>query len=367
MNDDFVKQVKQLEKITGIRGQGVYATPQYQDLVRRVFGDIQVPPGSQIISQTPSVVYYKDQFGNTYKSSRNLNASLGDFGTISTQLDQGASQSSLGELDMAKNVLPTIQDLLKQYLGTNEFDTGISSILDRVKSISDRLEAPQTLGNIDPSVQSLLDQQKQAVLDRLNQQYTDQQAQLTSNLFGQGINRSSIAADQAGRLLGQQGLSTSAAMGEAAQRELAVRQFLAQLEQQNLALSAQNLLQGGQLSIQDFAALQEAQGQRVNSGLDYLKSILGNQLQRELGLGQLAIGSADQAYKERQGAIQNNFQQQMLELQRKAQQGQSLWKSILGGVASIGLNAVAPGLGTAVGSIFNRSSGGGYTPVGPGE
>lgn len=349
---DFQKAVQNLERQTGINGQAIYNSPQYAQLVKQWFGDIPVPPGAEVVSQSPFAVTYKDAFGNTRTATRNMDARYGDFGSVSNNLSEASTQGPLNEVDIFNKRAPELEALLQNFLTQQQ---SRSDLINRMLGISDRLEASPTLGTPDPSVAGLLAQINNNAQTQLNNQFQNQQAQLTADLFGSGINRSSIAADQAGRLMGQQGLAQAQLMSDAAQRDLGIRQFLAQMQQQNLALSGQNLLQGAGI---------ELEGQKVNQqgqmgALNFLSQILNQSLQRELGVGSLGLQERGQSLAERQALDQNQFNLAQLDLAQKQARG-GLLKAILGGAASLGGSLLGGPLGGRLfGSVFGQATGGG--------
>lgn len=349
---DFQRAVSNLENQTGIRGQAIYSSPQYAQLVQSWFGDIPVPPGAEVVSKSPFSVTYKDAFGNQRTATRNMDARFGDFGSVNSNISQPSAQGPYNELDFYKSQEKGLQDLFSKYLGQQT--AGRSDLIDRVLGISNRLEQTPTLGTPDPSVMALLSQIKANDQAQLAQQFQNQNAALTADLFGSGINRSSIAADQAGRLMGQQGLVQAQSLSDAAQRELAIRQFLSQMEQQNLALSGQNLLQGAGIENQQQQTLQSAQFNVA----DYLQKLLNQGLSRELGLGQLGIAERGQSLAERQALNQNQFNLAQLDLQQKQARG-SLLNKILGGVGSLASAFIGiPGLSNLAGGLFKGGGGG---------
>lgn len=345
---------------------------EIEALAAEFFGEMQIPEGVKILSQTPMEVTYETADGKQYRQFRNLSASLaGDVGRVETKLLSSPinSQSKAREGDLASQLSTQMEELNKLYaqqaasVAKGEIPAGLqtktSNYLNQLDSIIGQLSQKPTLGSLDPEVAGLLSQISDAQQQTLNQQFQADQGNLVAQLFGRGVNASSIAGDQANRLLQGQGLVRSQALSDAAQRELAVRQFLSQLGQQNLALAGQTALEAGDLGLRDFTSVQGIAGQNAGRSQQLYVDLLNNLLQREMGGEQLRLGARELDIKEEQGRESNLLQRDAFEQQaseqRKARRA-AMVNSIIGGIASIGLGMATGGLGSGLGGLLGGGS-----------
>lgn len=321
-------------------------TPQeYDKAALEFFGPIPVPQGAQVISQTGTSVTYKGADGKTYTAKRNTDSNLGnvDIGRIETSLGTGdgslvpliGQQSAAGEQDFAKQLLAQLQGQTGQ---------GADWLAALMKNI-ERLQQNPTLAPLDANTQAQLKAITDAQLAQLNQQFTDQSGDLTARLFGQGINRSSIAGSQANRLLQGQGLVTQQALGDAAQRQLSIQQALTALGQQGLSEAGSQLVAGGNL-----------QNNQVNTASQLLMALLNQALQRETA--GVSLGLEDQAQRNQQSQFDKNYglANTQYETQAQAQRQQAhraLINSIISGVAGVAAGPLGGLAASGLGSLFS--------------
>ena len=346
---------KELSKTLGKKDYQI--TPEeYNKAVNEFFGPIPLPEGAVEVSRTPTELIYKGSDGRTYRAFRNTDSNLGiDVGRIETDLSQIpgapqgsliANQSSAGEQDFAKQ----LQQMVSDYF-SNNFNSGKSPAeqagtqqwLDALFKNAQQLGQTPTLAGLDPETRASLQAITDANLAQLNQQFNDQSGSLAAQLFGRGINRSSVAATQAGRLLQGQGLVQQQALSDAAQRELAVRQLLTSLGQQGLVSAGEQYTSGGNLALGSY----NANNQQLNQGIALLQNLLQQALQREtagvsLGLEQQQIKNQANQFDKNYGLAQAQYETAAAQARQAAHR--QLVGSILSGIASV---AAAPFTGGA--------------------
>lgn len=305
----YQKAIEDLANSMGLRGaqqSQVYSTPQYQDLVTKMFGDIPLPAGinpSAITSRTAGMLEYSDPQGYIHQLIRELSGvspRVGEVREGSTNRPAVLPQSQ-GEQGAVQNLLPQLVKL---------FNT------------------PTALSSIDPATLQLLATMKQAEDQALNQQFQQAQGTTVAQLTGQGIGASSIAGQIMAQLLQGQGLVKSQAQGQQAQRQLGVQQFLTQNQQ------TQNQdMQSFVLNLLNQALNRDVSGAQI-----------GEQKESRLQQGDQFIRS-----------LQENIRQ--FDEQLRMQQRQNMWNNIFKGAAV----AAAPFTG-GLSSLF---AGGASAPTAP--
>lgn len=238
-----------------------YALPEVAQALDGIYGALgdRVPPGSQIVRQTPGKIEYRDADGYTHSVTRNPRT-----GAVSTLSDRPAivpTAASRGQEDFLQQLQARLQQGLNQ---------------------------PTTLAQLDPETAKALAAISQAEQAANSQQLGDLQGQLLARLFGNGVNRSSIATNAGARFAQQAGLVNQQQRSDAANRELNLRNLLTTLAQQQRALNTdlyanltgqanQRDIAGAGLTL-DRARLDEA-GRQFDAG-NYLDT-LRTQLERE--------------------------------------------------------------------------------------
>lgn len=229
---------------------------------------------------------------------------------------------------------PTQQEVAQQNIN----QTAMDQVLQYLQNPN---QVSQSYGGaLSPDVMARLNEISTAQNQALDQQFNQGQAALLTQLYGQGIPQSSIANQAGGQLLQQQGLVKSQATSEAAQRELAVREYLASL------------------------GLQE-RGQNLST----IDQILGRQQSQSQFQSSLDLAKQQQQFAEEQ-ARQNQelAEQQFLEQRRQARRAAigNIIGSVTGLAGSVLSGGLAGGLFGGASSASNTnygnySSGGGYT------
>lgn len=255
------------------------------------------------------------------------------------------------------------------------------------------------LPQLDAGTRQALDAMTQTQVDTLNRDFGSQRQDLLNNLFGRGINNSTIAADAGGRLLFGRQDALNQITGQAAERELGLRQqlFQAELEKaksrgilgggggggfggtlsgiakdtssldpltfeqklqleelglKQAELAQQGSLGGRELDIRQLLGLGDMGLRGQGMDQDLLQFILGQGLQRQQGAAGLRSQDLGRLTDYAQGitGIQAGLTQQQAQ-QEAARRG--ILGQILGGVASIGGSILGGPLGGALGgSLF---------------
>jgi hypothetical protein len=269
-----------------------------EDATRAILGEFNpfIPPGSQIVSRGINGIVYIDPDGYLHTQEREGDANSADFGRL---LQDQTNRPAVLPISQS---MPGSQGVLSQ--ATAAIQKGLSG----------------ELGTLTPSDKALLDQMTKSTMEQLKQQFTTQGGQLVAQLYGRGMNESSLANDAVGRLEQQQGLVTNQALSDAAARELSIRQFLTQLT--------------------------------TGAGVDIFNSMIGNETQRAIASGNIGLGEKQLDQNRTDSA--RNFQLENEKLNIARSQA-SPWRSILSAVASLGASALAGPIG---GSIAGKIGGG---------
>lgn len=304
-----------LARSLGLRGEAekqIYGMPEYQELLRRFY---PTP------IQAPTIDIDPTQKGRETELINNLLTQLSQrFATPAPTVDLGGFQSQL-------------------------------------QNITNLLTQPAALGQLNPA-----DLERLAVIKanedaQLAQQQEDLRSQLVADLFGRGVQQSSIASQAGADFAREFGLVQSQAQAGQAAREMALRQFITQTQQGNLALAGQNVLGAGNLALGEFATESDAINQQINQMIQELSALTGIDLARQSASGELALGA--QGLQEQRNQFHLGLQEQARQFnaQLKASQPSTLDR-IIGIGASL---AAAPftggtslfGLaGQKLGSIF---------------
>lgn len=308
----FQQAVSNLARSMGLKGEAekrVYSTPEYQRLHQQFF---PVAPTDQIAPE------------------------------------QQASEQAL--LIEAINRLRTMFGQPIQNLDLAPFQQQLSSI-------NAALTAPAQLPMLQQSDLDALAALKAAEDAELMSQQEDLRGRLTADLFGRGVQQSTIAGEAAGEFAEALGRSRASLSGAQAQRGLNVRQLLAQLQQGNLALAGQNAIGQGNMAIAGFTSENDALAQLIN------QLIAATGQQQQVGVQRAGLNENQRQFQMDFGERARQFDEQM------AAQRRSWLTSLIGIGAS--LASAIPGVGPAIGagigslgSIFSKGGGGAITGAG---
>jgi hypothetical protein len=230
-----------------------FQSPEYGQFLETQYGNIadNVPPGSQIINQTPFKVEYRDAEGFTHVLTRKPDSQ----GQVTETTNRPAIPTNAAQ-QQQQDFAQSIQKQLQQSFGQ-----------------------PTTLAELDPQTYAALKAQSDAEQAAINQQAGDLEGQLLARLFGQGVNRSSIATNAGARFAQQVGLVQQQQRSDAANRELSIRNLLTTLGQQQRANE-----QGTLAGLYSNLTGQGTQRDIAGAGLDLdLKKLLESQRQFNAG------------------------------------------------------------------------------------
>lgn len=190
-----------------------FQSQQYLDFVNQNYGSIPVPPGATVTSQTPTEVRYTDAQGYEHILTRDV-AGGREGGQVTEQTNHPA-------------------------VAAPQYDQATQNAINQIMALSQSLTQPATLATLDPQTTAYLDSISKAEQAQNEQQFTDQRGQLLAALYGNGVQRSSIANEGAARLAQLQGLVTTQQQSNAANRTLQLQQFLSDLQRQNTGQALQ--------------------------------------------------------------------------------------------------------------------------------
>ena len=190
-----------------ITPQEFFKSPEFAQYLDQNFGSLadQVPPGSQIVNQTPFKLEYRDAEGYTHTLTRKETGGP-NLGNVTRQTDR-------------PSILPQSQTQ--------------QSTLDMLRQrVQQGYTQPAQFAALPPEVQAQLDAISAAERGDIARQAADARGQLVAQLYGNKVNQSSIADDQSARFLEALGRVQQQQAAGAAQRTLGLQQFLANLNQQ---------------------------------------------------------------------------------------------------------------------------------------
>jgi len=271
-----------------------FKLPEYGQWLATNYGDLsnQIPPGSQIINQTPFKIEFKDAEGYTHTLTR-AGAEAASSGAINRQTNRPAVLPNTAQQDFINSGLQRLQAALSN---------------------------PVTLAQLPPEVQQQLDAISANERARNAQEQQTAQGDLLARLYGNNVQQSSIANEGAARFAQLAGLVNQQQQSDAAARQLGVQQYLTGLGQQ------QN---------QDLASL--------------LANLSGQANQRDIANAGFDLNQQQLAENARQFNASDYLNQLGYSLQKRQldQQG-GLFNNILKGIGAAG--TLASGIGTGLGA-----------------
>jgi hypothetical protein len=233
--------------------------------------------------------------------------------------------------------------------GANQAQIG--DIIQRMLGLQQTAGEQPQLANLDQASIAALNQIKQANQAALELQQTQQRDDLVNSLFGSGVEKSTIALDQAGRLNYGQGALQAQLLGDAGQRELALRNSISDRGLQSLGL------QGSILGNAAGTAVNQGQLGTEQSRMraQLLDSLFGRGLQRDLTNTEVTENERNRAFGQDQFRSNTlaNLGTQTAGLQS---QRTSPVSSILNGVLGAASFAL-PGGGTMGGALLSKIPG----------
>jgi len=350
--------------LTGSRESEVYSRPEFQDFINQYFGQIPLPPGvseSQIVSRGGSYVDYRDAEGYIHRLERDLH---GGSPTVGQVRETTTNRPGILPLPSQQQQTDLISQLLSQL--TQQFNQpipqpDISQWLAQMDRIAQQLQQPAQLQPLSDQNLALLNQMAAAQNAQLQQQFNQSQGSLIAQLYGQGVNQSSIANQAAADLLQRQGLVQQQALSDQAARQLGLQQFLTQQGQGNLALALQGLGQAGQLGLVQFTAGQQARGQTIEEMIQQVNNLLGLQTNRDIASSSLGLDFQKFLEQTRQFNVGSQLEAEKIRAsERMAKQNRpSIFSTIAGLAGSLLAAPLTGGASLAgLGSIFGGGGSG---------
>jgi len=187
-----------------------FQLPQAAELMDRLYGGLEdrIPPGSQIVSQTPGKVTYRDAEGYEHNIIRKPDGQFTETSNRPSIVPNAATQGQ-------QQFLQELQGRLQQ--GFNQ---------------------PTTLAQLDPETAAALQAIYQAQSGATEQGLADERGRLIAQLYGNRVNQSSIANEAGARFAEGAERLRQQLRADAANRELSARSLLTTLGQQNRELQA---------------------------------------------------------------------------------------------------------------------------------
>jgi len=257
-----------------------------------------LPQGSVILEGGLNDLIYKDAQGYTHRIQREGDANSPNFGQVrELQTDRPA-------------VLPLTDQI-----------AGLSGALQAaIQAVNSGLSG--NLATLTPQNESELNAISENERAQLNQEANLRQGELVTGLYGQGVNRSSIANDAAAQFAQAVGIALGNQAANAAQRKLDLQKFVTQLA--------------------------------TGTGLDVLNNVSGQETSRANTSAQIGLGKEQLNQQSDEAA--RNF---LLEWQKfQASQKKSILPSILSAVATIGGGLLGGPAGAAIGGAIGKKIGG---------
>jgi hypothetical protein len=188
----------------------------------------------------------------------------GGGGWADNKWDQGTLRTALADyLTSQMNVDPAELYQLDPALG------------DEAKDIRARLEADRgKLYDLDPEARAAYEQQLAAETALLERNFNEQRSSYLAGIFGTGMEQSTFALDQGGRLIGDQQLTLQQARAQNQMQQLQQRGMITELGQQNLAMQMEGLNQQRQAQLNLFGIQQQHRASAIGMAAQMQSSFL---------------------------------------------------------------------------------------------
>jgi hypothetical protein len=235
-----------------------------------------------------------------------------------------------------------------------------NTFLTQLQQLISQFKTAQPYAQLGPDIQALLGSGKAAAMAGYEEAKNTALDQQLASLFGKGVERSSIAADEATRLASTLGARRAEIEATAADRELAARQYAGQFGQQNLGALANVLGSGASLQQNAYRDTINAILQQAGLGLQAYGAQTGNMLQQQ-ALGLQAYGAQTGNTLQQQGLSQQyTLAQQQMQQQYQMQQQQFL-QNLMSQFLSGQLSSGNTGGGSSYGGSYSPYPSSGQT------
>lgn len=249
--------------------QQFYQLPQVAELMDQLYGGLtdRIPPGSQIVSQTPGKVTYKDPEGYEHNIIRKPDGQFTETTNRPSIVPNAATQGQQSTLEALR------------------------------KRVEQGYTQPTQIASLPPELQAQLNAIDAAERGNLAKYSEDERGKLIAALYGNNVNKSSIANEAAARFAEGLGRLQQEQAASSAQRGIGLQQFLTNLIQQ----------QGeGAASLYANLSGQGTQRDIAGAGLDLDRARL-NESSRQFGASNYLDQLRTQLERERLDAENSGF------------------------------------------------------------
>lgn len=178
---------------------------------------------------------------------------------------------------------------------TKNFIGNIGANSAELKAIRDKMEADKGLAQLSPQELANLQAIKDAQVGELDLSFKENKGNLLEDLFGRGIQNSTVALDQGGKLLYGRDQLARQIGADAAQRQLGLQQFMTEQLLNNYNSQASTIRDQAQFSAQQAGLSQANDLASMQSALQNSMFNAGNQQQSLMMNAQNALQKALQA------------------------------------------------------------------------
>lgn len=181
-----------------------------------------------------------------------------------------------------------------QYISndTKNFIGNIGANASELKAIRDKMEQDKGLATLDPQTLANLQAMKQAQIGELDLSFKENKDQLLQDLYGRGMQNSTVALDQSGRLLYGRDQIQRQIGSDDAQRQIGLQQFITQQLLENYLGQASTVRDQANFSAQQAGLSQANDLASMQSGLQNSMFNAGNQQQSLMMNAQNALQKA---------------------------------------------------------------------------
>lgn len=175
---------------------------------------------------------------------------------------------------------------------TKNFIGNIGANASELKAIRDKMEQDKNLAQLDPQTLEMLNAIKQAQIGELDLSFQENKEGLLKDLFGRGMQNSSVALDQGGQLAYGRDQLARQIGADAAQRQIGLQQFMTEQLLNNYLGQASTVRDQAQFSAQQAGLSQANDLASMQSALQNSMFNAGNQQQSLMMNAQNALQQA---------------------------------------------------------------------------
>lgn len=175
---------------------------------------------------------------------------------------------------------------------TKNFIGNIGANASELKAIRDKMEQDKNLAQLDPQTLEMLNAIKQAQIGELDLSFEQNKEQLLKDLFGRGMQNSTVALDAGGELAYGRDQLARQIGADAAQRQIGLQQFMTEQLLNNYLGQASTVRDQAQFSVQQAGLSQANDLASMESALQNSMFNAGNQQQSLMMNAQNALQKA---------------------------------------------------------------------------